>query len=219
VVHLVGLPGTARRFTGSYETGSFTPAMMPNTIWLDDTAPVLDPSDWRLEIVDGDGHYSLGPDDLATLAQTWRETLDCTSGWYAHQDWTGAPVSRLLRSVGPARSLLAHSVTGYWVRIPVRDLDTLLLATDVAGEPLSVGHGYPLRLVAPGRRGYWWVKWVDRIELQREKIAIDPCSWGLPKVPTINRSSRSSDGRVLRARWRSCGPYAPESRGTHSTSR
>ena len=32
--------------------------------------------------------------------------------------------------------------------------------------PLSVGHGFPARLVAPGRRGFWWVKWVDRIELQ-----------------------------------------------------
>ena len=61
---------------------------------------------------------------------------------------------------------MVHSVTGYWVRLPLTDLDRLLLATGVGDGPLSAGHGYPLRLVVPGRRGYWWVKWVDRIELQ-----------------------------------------------------
>jgi hypothetical protein len=35
-------------------------------------------------------------------------TLDCTSGWYARQDWSGAPVSALLRSTGQARSLLVR---------------------------------------------------------------------------------------------------------------
>ena len=40
-----------------------------------------------------------------------------------------------------------------------------MLATRVGGELLWHGHGAPLRLVAPGRRGYDWVKWVDEVRL------------------------------------------------------
>jgi DMSO/TMAO reductase YedYZ molybdopterin-dependent catalytic subunit len=37
--------------------------------------------------------------------------------------------------------------------------------TRLGGEPLSPDHGFPARIVAPARRGFWWVKWVARIEL------------------------------------------------------
>jgi DMSO/TMAO reductase YedYZ molybdopterin-dependent catalytic subunit len=166
VVAVAGLPGARRRFTGSYESGSFDPAAMPETIWLDDTVPAIDPERWRLVVVDAAGRYELTLADLAASGTRVRATLDCTSGWYAEQEWTGVPVSALLRDRSGARSLLVRSASGYWMRLPAGDVDRLLLATHAGGQPLSPGHGYPLRLVAPGRRGYWWVKWVDRVELE-----------------------------------------------------
>jgi hypothetical protein len=166
VVRAAGLPGASRRFTGSYEAGSFDPAAMPTTSWIVDVAPEVDPATWRLVIVDADGERQLSLEELSRHDERLRATLDCTSGWYAHQDWEGVPVAALVRDTGAARSLYVHSTTGYWIQFPIGDLDRLLLATRAGGAALSVGHGFPARLVAPGRRGFWWVKWVDRIELR-----------------------------------------------------
>jgi len=166
-LRLTGAAGSRRRFTGSHEIGTDDPAAMPATIWLNDTVPHLDADRFTLTIVDESGHREIRLADLTGEEQTVRAVLDCTSGWYAEQEWTGIPVGSLLTPDPGARSLFVHSVTGYWVRFPVADIDTLLLATRVGGQRLREGHGYPVRLVAPGRRGFWWVKWVDRIELHR----------------------------------------------------
>jgi DMSO/TMAO reductase YedYZ molybdopterin-dependent catalytic subunit len=63
------------------------------------------------------------------------------------------------------------SRTGYRWSFGLGDADALLLATHVGGEPLAHGHGAPCRLVAPGRRGFEWVKWVERIEVHDD---LDP---------------------------------------------
>jgi DMSO/TMAO reductase YedYZ molybdopterin-dependent catalytic subunit len=165
VVCAAGLAGAGRRFTGSYAAGSFEPAAMPTTSWIDDVAPEVDPASWRLVVADADGEREFSLQELSGHRVCWRVTLDCTSGWYADQDWEGVPVAALVANVGAARSVQVHSRTGYGVRFPVGDLERLLLATGVGGAALSVGHGFPARLVVPGRRGFWWVKWVDRIEL------------------------------------------------------
>lgn len=61
--------------------------------------------------------------------------------------------------------MVVTSRTGYARRFPVRDVPHLLLATGYEGRPLAARHGSPARLVAPGRRGFWWVKWVTGIEV------------------------------------------------------
>ena len=80
-VRLGGLSGAARRFTGSYEKGSFDPDAMPDTIWLEDPVPAIDPDRWQLTVVDDAGRYTLGLDDLLAFDARMRATLDCTSGW------------------------------------------------------------------------------------------------------------------------------------------
>ena len=48
--------------------------------------------------------------------------------------------------------------------------DDLMLAYEMNGQPLSPGHGFPLRLIVPGWYGIAWVKWLNRIELRDHRL-------------------------------------------------
>jgi hypothetical protein len=154
-----GAGSAARRFTGSHERSSFDQSGMPVTQWFDDRVQRIEGDAWTLEVEEA--RYR-----LAELEEMDRQQvtaiLDCTSGWYSEQRWEGIRLDRLIEA-GGARSIEVRSATGYARRFPIRDLDRLWLVTHVDGEPLTAGHGYPARIVAPDRRGFWWVKWVVRI--------------------------------------------------------
>lgn len=165
VTHLVPLPGRDRRFTGSHEAGSFRPREMPVTQWLNDSVPAIDARSWRLLVRAGDQERGWTYEELAAFGDPLRATLDCTGGWFAVQDWEGVRLSRLLPRPLEGRSIGVGSATGYGRRFPLDDAEHLLLAIRAGGQPLSAGHGFPARIVAPGRRGFWWVKWVTSIEV------------------------------------------------------
>jgi DMSO/TMAO reductase YedYZ molybdopterin-dependent catalytic subunit len=173
-----GLSGAQRRFTGSRNAGSFTGNEFPSNAWLlDDPAP-LDRATWRLQ-VRGSVRSSLEL-TLADLdmSKTLTATIDCTGGWFSTQHWQGAPLISLLTQAGlkrEARSVTVRSATGYWRRFSIADVASMLLATSVEAQPLTHEHGAPLRLVAPGRRGYDWVKWVTAVE-----VSTTPAWWKWP---------------------------------------
>jgi DMSO/TMAO reductase YedYZ molybdopterin-dependent catalytic subunit len=176
---LIAPSGSGRRFTGSREEGSFAGNRHPFTNWLSDPVPQIDLDRWRLRISgEVERETNLSYDEVLALGGAVRQaTLDCTGGWYTVQNWGGVPVADLLEQAGlkdDAGSLLFRSATGYSRRFPLEEASDFLLATRVEGEKLSAGHGFPLRLVAPGYRGYGWVKWVDELEVSREPAWLEP---------------------------------------------
>jgi len=160
LVRAATLPGGVRRFTGSYEAGSFQPAVMPVSSWMFDAIPVHDPDAWTLRTPGRE--WSLR--ELATFDDRLIATLDCTGGFYSTQEWTGVRLDRLLPDLRGS-SIRVVSSTGYDRRFPAGEAGSLLLATRFGGASLDAGHGFPARLVAPDRRGFWWVKWVVAIEV------------------------------------------------------
>ncbi len=158
-VRAASLDGASRRFTGSYPIGSFDPDRMPTVSWIDDTAPEIVDDSWPLQVAGV-------PMTIAALRErvsSVEATLDCTGGWYSTQRWDAISLAELLGPV-TQRSLMVTSATGFRRLVPASEADRIYLAVGYDGRPLRRGHGAPARLVVPGRRGPWWVKWVVSVE-------------------------------------------------------
>lgn len=171
IVDVTGVRGGDRRFTGSHEITD--PRLVPATQWINDSVQHLDRDSHGVDILGTP--YTVA--EIEAGGDTVKATLDCTGGWFTTQDWTGTRLDRLISPVA-GRSVVVRSTSGYWRRFPTEHVERLLLATQMAGRPLRDGNGGPVRLVAPGRRGYWWVKWVSVIEVD------DRPPWWQPPLPT-----------------------------------
>lgn len=167
-----GLPGARERFTGSREVGSYAGNAFPVSSWVADQPRPIATATWNLTISGAVAvPVTLSYQDLLAYADELDAILDCTGGFYTAQRWRGVRIGRLLdqaRPVAGAGWVSFISVTGYRWSLRLDDARDALLATHTDDEPLSNEHGAPARLVAPGRRGFEWVKWITRIEARTE---------------------------------------------------
>jgi sulfane dehydrogenase subunit SoxC len=97
------------------------------------------------------------------------ESVQITHGVTSCSEWTGVPLSLLLREAGiqqGAAWIVAEGAdaTGNERSIPMaKVMDDVLVAYGQNGEAMRPENGYPLRLIVPGCEGNANVKWLRRI--------------------------------------------------------
>lgn len=98
-------------------------------------------------------------------------TVQALDGLLSTSEWTGVPLSWMLREVGvrPGASwILAEGADAAMMSrsVPLdKALDDAFLAYGQNGERIRPEQGYPLRLFLPGWEGNANVKWLSRIEV------------------------------------------------------
>ena len=124
-----------------------------------------------------DSPFSLTWEEIQELpaVKTGKMVRYCVEGWEVWGDWEGVLVADLLEKASvkdKAKYVMFHCLDGYSTALPIAYLEkyNVMLAYKVNGNPLSAKRGFPLRVVAFGKYGYKWAKWVTRLEvMDRQK--------------------------------------------------
>lgn len=148
--------------------------------------PAVDASDWKLHIggmVSRAADFSL-QELHAAKPRSVSSLMECAGngvgvGAVGCADWEGISLGELLRSCGIAGGAKYLRLTGedrgrepdapevtYSRCLSIDDAmrPTTLIAFGMSGAPLEPAHGYPARVVVPGRYGMDSVKWLRSVE-------------------------------------------------------
>lgn len=138
--------------------------------------PRVDAKRWRLQIGGlVENSFSLSFDEMKALPSIDQyATLCCISNdvggdLIGNALWRGVRLKDLLAQAGlrpEAVDIVLRASDGYSDSIPVAKAmaDGNILVYEMNGEPLSVSHGFPVRLIVPGIYGKKNVKWITEIE-------------------------------------------------------
>ena len=163
----------------------YDPARLPPGQYITEKWPVLhagsvprydDLSTWTLRVFgEVENELELTWEQLNGLPRSEnQQDIHCVTRWsrfdarFEGVHWR--EVAALAKPKPTAAFVVAHAEHGFTSNVPIRFLgdDDALLVTHADGEPLTPDHGFPLRLVIPGK--YFWksAKWLRGIELSAE---------------------------------------------------
>jgi DMSO/TMAO reductase YedYZ molybdopterin-dependent catalytic subunit len=156
----------------------FTPVEDHYRIDINTAPPIVDGDEWRLHfsgLVDSEVEFSLNElrDNYEPLTQF--VTLACISNGIGGdligtQRWTGVSLKRLLEDVGlqpEATHLRITAADGFDEIVSLETVNAderTMLAYAWDGLPLTIPHGFPLRIYIPNHYGMKQPKWIEDIE-------------------------------------------------------
>lgn len=153
-----------------------TPMRLQGNNALDGTQ-TLDRDTYILTI-DGltDNAVTLNYQDLLDLPQESRLiTLHCVEGWEFFAKVTGPTIASVFALAGvktEARTAIFYTtdVPDGYTSLELEYLQTqdIMLALKINDLTLPPSRGFPFQVVAVGKYGYKWAKWVTRIELSTD---------------------------------------------------
>jgi len=133
-------------------------------------------ADWTLTVVGHDVSRTFARAELVALGTTEVDLpISCVEGWSQMASWRGVRMRDLLAAVQAppgshvrVTSLERHG--GYRIMDmgpEYAEDPTTLVALELNGEKLDLDHGFPARIIAPGRPGVLQTKWIEKIEVIR----------------------------------------------------
>lgn len=221
----IGISGLLRAYLRDYAsydgTGpdalDVTPPITPNSKHYVVTKNAVDPMPnvdlWRLDVtglVKNTGTYTYT--ELQKLPSVARAiTLECIANGVGRARlmstaiWRGVALSTLLERHGgalpEAQYATFYSADGYNISLPLREVlaADALLAWQMNGEPLPQRHGFPLRVLIPGRYGEQNPKWLTRIALTDQFVPglYSSQGWSYAPLHTTSRIDRPKEHNRL----------------------
>ncbi len=96
--------------------------------------------------------------------------MDCVEGWGFDARWTGVTLNSIFNDSGlqpGAKNVIFYCADGYSTSLELDYLrgNDIMLAYRLNNVTLPYDRGFPLQLVAEGRYGYKWAKWITHIEV------------------------------------------------------
>jgi DMSO/TMAO reductase YedYZ molybdopterin-dependent catalytic subunit len=140
--------------------------------------PEIDLKEWRLTLTPPRGSsIALSYEDLRKLGgRQIPRTLMCVGnpiggGGLGNAVWTGVSLRPLLEKICDPKSeklrVVFRAMDGFHSSVPLEaamDPDTYLVY-EMNGEPLPAAHGYPLRVLIPGKYGMKQPRWLQEIKV------------------------------------------------------
>lgn len=166
---------SATRLAQTYGPDEITSPFRFNAFYPEAFSPRVDPATWRLAI---SGRVAtpkdMSLDDLRAFHSESQITrLICIEGWSAIGEWTGVPLSAVLRSVGAdlsAKYVHFQCADDYHSSIDMASAlhPQTILALDFLGRPLPTAFGAPCRLRIPTKLGFKNAKFINAISVTND---------------------------------------------------